>query len=132
MKKKTFTLDNIQDLRRSGLYFLYKDDVLVYIGVSKNIYVRVLEHCFDGKKDFDSIKTLASEDNVSHTSTEIMEIFLISSLKPKYNKLIIEDTFIYYNTLPSAFKHSDGNDYESALSLSRNFIKHVANKGYEK
>jgi len=133
MTKKTFTLDGIQDLRKAGLYFLYKNDVLVYIGVSKNIYVRVLEHCFDNTKDFDSIKAISTKDNANRTVTEIMEVFLISNYKPKYNKLIASDIFTYFNTLPSSIKSIIGKDnFNEAIELSKVLQYDFNKRGYKK
>ncbi len=133
MLKKTFTLDGIQELRKAGLYFLYKEDILVYIGVSKNVYVRILEHSFEGIKSFDSIKVLMSPEVVEHNVTEIMEVFLINKFTPKYNKLVITDTFSYYHALPSSVLSKLGKDsFKKANKLLDNFIGDLELTGYEK
>lgn len=129
MAEKTFTLDSIQDYRKPGIYFLYKDDILVYIGVTKNIYVRILEHSFDVKKDFDSFKTFKDETDFDYTSLEIVEVFLINCLTPKYNKLVAKSTFTYFNTLPTSVRPKS---YKKLMSITSIIIEDVSNQGYIK
>jgi len=133
MTKKTFTLDGIQDLRSEGLYFLYKDGKIVYIGVSKNVYVRILEHSFEDKKDFDSLKVLTHNQDAGFIVLEIMEVFLINRLTPKYNKLVVKDIFTYYHTLPSPVSVLLGKDnFKSAEQLSSKFIEDLKIAGFKK
>jgi len=132
MNKKTFTLEGIQDLRKAGLYFLYKDHELVYIGVSKNVYVRILEHSFENKKEFDSVKTLIATDSINHTMTELIEVFLIHNLKPTYNKMIVQSKFTYFCTLPSiASKELLGGTFAQAEEFAKNLEDNLADRGYE-
>lgn len=92
-------LDYLQKLKRqNGLYFLYNNDELVYIGQSKSVYTRVLEHIVDNKKTFNDVTALYHEDV---TNSEIMEIALIYLKKPKYNKLVIQDIGKFLFLLPS-------------------------------
>lgn len=129
MQGKTFTLNGLQDLRKAGLYYLYKDDVVVYIGVSKNIYVRVLEHCFEEAKEFDSIKVDTFDGAFNQTLLEVFEVMLISKQKPKYNKLVVNDLFSYYNSLPSVVIKELGNnqDYKE-MDESANIILNSLSK----
>lgn len=113
-----FTLDSIQNLKTSGLYFLYENNILVYIGISRNIYNRVLEHNFNGKI-FDSVKMYENLQNMPYTALEIIEVLLISKACPKYNKLKIDNDLIYIRTLPTIAK-------EEAL-LSDSNIEKVLN-----
>jgi len=42
----------------SGIYFLYMNDVIIYIGSAKNIYKRVASHIYSNSFVFDGIKYL--------------------------------------------------------------------------
>jgi len=129
MAKKTFTLDSIQDLRKAGIYLLYKNNALVYIGISKNVYVRILEHSFEDKKDFDSIEVINTKEDANYTITEIMEIFLINHYRPQYNKLVVDDMFTFFNSLPSIVKDIVGKDgFEKATELSKSIINQIETK----
>ena len=69
-----------------GLYFLYNNGELVYIGVStKNIYSRIQSHLND--KEFDSYTWCATEDkNILKELCEL-ESVLIKKYKPIHNSL---------------------------------------------
>lgn len=69
-----------------GLYFLYKDNVLQYIGKSKHIQIRLVQHMtnshikeLDGKYQY---KIIRVENEVD---LEILERIFIKLLKPKLN-----------------------------------------------
>lgn len=69
----------------SGLYFLYKERNLVYIGKSKNIFYRIGTHIKEGVKDFDNWRYLEINDEEEMTEKET---FLINIFQPKYNEQI--------------------------------------------
>ena len=62
-----------------GVYFLFDDKQLVYIGESDNIYRRIGQHIYEGTKKFDSFEIFPCNDRKK------LEGFLIRTLKPKYN-----------------------------------------------
>lgn len=94
---KNANLKTLQKAKRdSGIYALFNKDELVYIGQSSNLYLRVLEHIVEGKKDFDGIKCAY---NNKLLDIQVMETILISKLKPKLNKLIVDIDF-YFKILP--------------------------------
>lgn len=97
------TLKTLQKVRGvAGVYFLYnKDNELVYIGQSKNIYTRILEHKFENKKKFESFIHIKFDDTFTR---EIYEITFISIAKPKYNKLVVDDINKWALNLPTSFK----------------------------
>jgi len=66
---------------RSGIYFLYDNDELVYIGQAFNISRRILEHLNEGVKEFNKVRY----NIVQVEALNEVETTLISSLKPKYN-----------------------------------------------
>ena len=69
----------------SGVYFLFDDKELVYIGKGWNCLLRVAEHT---RKDSDKIFT---SWNYVHIKDEkeyaVLERELIKTYKPKYNKV---------------------------------------------
>lgn len=75
-------IDNV-----SGVYRLYKNDRIVYVGKSINIKNRVKDHRRD--KDFDSFdfSIINNESNKN-----IYEIYYIDKHKPIYNKECIENS----------------------------------------
>lgn len=64
---------------REGVYFLIKNGVVVYIGESNNILMRIGQHIAEGVKDFDSFEIYPTSDR------KRLEGFLIMAFKPKYN-----------------------------------------------
>ena len=66
---------------RSGVYFLYQNEKLVYIGKANNITRRILEHIEEGVKVFNSVRySIVPIDSLSTVETS-----LIKNLKPYYN-----------------------------------------------
>ena len=63
------------------VYFLYRDNDLVYVGKTANIYLRIGQHIIEGQKKFDSFEYFFTED------ADCLEAILIKILKPIYNKL---------------------------------------------
>jgi len=66
---------------RSGIYFLFNNDDLVYIGQASNITRRILEHITEGTKIFNKVRY----NIVPCESLNDVETTLIRSLKPCYN-----------------------------------------------
>lgn len=94
---KNANLKTLQKVKReSGIYALFNKDELVYVGQSSNLYLRVLEHIVEVKKDFDGVKCTY---NNKLLDVQIMETIVISKLKPKLNKLIVDIDF-YLKILP--------------------------------
>lgn len=65
----------------SGIYFLWKDDVVVYVGQSTNVYSRVKQHKCE--KDFDKVTfiRLKNEKDILND----WEGLFINLIKPKLN-----------------------------------------------
>lgn len=77
-------LKNLQKTRDiQGIYFLYNENKeLIYIGQSRNIYVRLLEHIAENKKHYQYFKAIKIEDS---DFMELMEIYLIQLYKESHN-----------------------------------------------
>ena len=66
----------------SGVYFLCKNNEIVYVGQAQSVSNRVGNHCGDGVKDFDSAFCIP----VSISLLNAVEQYYIKAFLPKYNK----------------------------------------------
>ena len=97
----------LMNKKTSGLYFLFLDKTLIYVGMSVNIYNRLGQHSIAGKV-FDEFKYVEIDINqcieVEHN--------LIELIKPKLNKtnrLYNNQTRIKLDIIK---KNSEGNIYK--------------------
>ena len=97
-------IEDLQCLRHeAGVYFLYDENKeLVYIGESGNMYIRVLEHIAESKKDFNYFKAVPLDNNATR---QLLEIYLISIIKPKYNELVVNDFVKFFKVCPAMVKN---------------------------
>jgi len=95
--------DYYQDTRHTpGIYALKKDEEIVYIGSSRDIYTRLLEHKVDEEKDFDSassIETIGKNEGAD-SFRKMIEMGIICQLKPKYNKIFFDNYKLWLFSLP--------------------------------
>jgi hypothetical protein len=77
-----------------GIYFLFSDDELVYIGKSLSIYARIGNHCADVEKQFNRVSIFLC----SIEELDDLECKYILKYKPKYNKSIPYDSIGYFKT----------------------------------
>lgn len=75
-----------------GIYFLYNDDELVYIGKSQNIFQRIGSHIKEGIKEFNNWD-YQEIDNENERSE--LEGYLINVFKPKYNEKMEYNSIFY-------------------------------------
>ena len=66
----------------SGVYFLLRDDELVYIGQSVNVANRIAAHCGEGTKQFNRACFIP----VDRTDLNLVESALIALFWPEHNK----------------------------------------------
>lgn len=66
-----------------GIYFLYNNDKLVYIGKSQNIFERIGRHIKDNVKEFNSWDYQEVDDEYKRSE---LEGYLINVFRPKYNE----------------------------------------------
>ena len=64
-----------------GIYFLLQNYVVVYVGQSKNIYLRISSHIAQGEKKFDYACAIKCEES----QRDALEAAFMGLLKPKYN-----------------------------------------------
>jgi hypothetical protein len=65
----------------SGVYLLYNDLLLVYVGISSNLPQRISSH--HGNKTFNKVKILREKE---YWKCAIIEAFYIKKYEPYYNK----------------------------------------------
>ena len=75
---------------KSGIYFLHDGIEIVYIGKSYNLAERLNRHINDKAKKFSKITTYIIENKAD---IDIVEVYLISKHKPKYNIQSNEHTY---------------------------------------
>jgi len=90
---------------KRGIYFLYKDDKIIYIGKSTNLGKRLYNHKVQNLKDFDIIKVYTFKSNAD---IHYLEPYLINYYKPLYNKEFVEPT---HNTLCIKWKKAIKDSY---------------------
>jgi excinuclease UvrABC nuclease subunit len=71
-----------QDLMRSGVYFLYHDGIVVYVGQARTLLWRIDQHIAEGRKIFDAVSFIPCR---VRDLTPIERSF-IEELAPKYNR----------------------------------------------
>ena len=110
-------LQELQCLRKKqGVYFLYNENKeLVYIGESGNMYQRIMEHIIEGKKKFSFFKAVQFKNLLT---SQFAEVYLISVLKPIYNKLVVKDFKPFFQLIPTACKKDLYMDQFSILTSS--------------
>lgn len=80
-KRISFTVD--EAFMSSYIYFLYKDDVIVYIGETESFMERIAKHFSEAKKDFDRFVVEPFEGSKAQRLHR--EKLLIHKHKPMYN-----------------------------------------------
>ena len=78
-----------------GCYLLYRLGVLVYVGVSNDIAVRLRQHRLRNAKDWDGVKIIEENDYLNAVR---IENYFITTYRPEYNiagSKLEEAKFIY-------------------------------------
>ena len=97
-----------------GIYALIQNSKIVYIGYSKNVYIRSLEHIADGKIVFNDLKCMPY---VNREEGLIYEMALISIAKPIHNKIKFDNFIHWLYSLP--FNTSKYDPYEILNNCKR-------------
>jgi hypothetical protein len=111
--KKYKKYDNKKIENKSGIYFLWRGDVITYIGISQEIYNRIYDsrtpHIHS--KDFDFVSF--EEIDMNNRSLEEYEYTLISLFNPRDNSA--NRGFTLYEYLPTEYKeHKEKKGWEEA------------------
>ncbi len=75
-----------ESVKEEGIYLLYKDNHIIYIGKSNNIHNRIQQHKKD--KEFDLVKSIIFKDI---SNIDLYEPYLINKYKPILNKDFIRE-----------------------------------------
>jgi hypothetical protein len=85
-KKRINLKTRCQYYNYKGIYFLYKDDVVVYVGMSSySIFNRIWEH--QKTKKFDSVYFIETNNVFTKENLFVGEYVYINIFNPKYNKI---------------------------------------------
>jgi excinuclease UvrABC nuclease subunit len=71
-----------ETLNISGIYLLFKDKELVYIGKSKYVYSRLTSHIIESVKDFDEMFVIPCDE----VELAKLEYTAINEFSPRLNK----------------------------------------------
>ena len=101
--------------------FKGNNDVILYVGVSKNFTNRIEQHKKD-KEWFNEILTISISDYMNQNMAFIYEIYYISTLKPKYNK-DYNDGFLGFSMELSDLYFTDYNIGDGKIINNGHFCK---------
>lgn len=103
-RKKNRKKNSSKNKKINGVYILFLNNEIVYIGKSSNIKLRVIAHIKDKSKTFNSIKF----HSFSESDTDIIEVAMIDKYKPRYNKQFKHETSSTLNLIiPDIEKFED-------------------------
>jgi hypothetical protein len=123
--KKFTTKDKAPN--ESGIYFLFKENVVTYIGISQNINDRILGsrgHIFE--KDFDYFAFI--QINKCNRDLEKIEYSLISFFNPMDNSS--NKGFDLHKFLPLDYKEiRDANAWKRAIENAELFVMYAQKAG---
>jgi len=85
-KKRVNLKSRCKQVNYKGIYFLYKDNVVVYVGMSSySVFSRILEH--RKTKRFDSVYFIEIPNGFVCENLLLGEYVYINIFNPKYNKI---------------------------------------------
>jgi len=108
----------------SGIYFLIKDDEIVYVGRSGNIFSRIFTH--EHYKDFDSYSYIECSENLD--SMELLEAHFFLKFLPAQNYTLPRNN--YYISLAQIKKKLNASGYDLRKFIKQRNIKPVVGKFY--
>lgn len=105
--------DYDKDLVEYYVYILYKNNEIVYVGQTKQLFFRINNH--SKTKDFDQFSYISCG---SYQEMMDIETALILELQPKYNKRLGRD-YISVNGFRDKIKEYAGDSYDSSMYINR-------------
>lgn len=93
-EQELFNLSQPLNSSLVGIYFLFQDQELVYVGQSFSIYSRIGTHCADREKVFNRVAIILCDVS----ELDALETQYIFKFKPKFNKKIPYDSIGYFKT----------------------------------
>ena len=114
----------------SGIYFLFEDDIVVYIGITQNFHNRI----FEGRtphiesKEFDSYSILPIKKE--NYILEKLEDVLINFFNPEYN--VTKRKQVFLNELPKDYREIAENKQIERSRKAAMQMMYFFNKSKEK
>lgn len=96
-----------------NVYLLYKNDEIVYVGQTTQLFIRINNH--SKTKDFDQFSYISCK---SYEEMMDIETALILELQPKYNQKLSND-YISLIGFRKKVKEIAGNNYDSSMYIKR-------------
>jgi len=94
-------IEPLDYIRYIGVYILYKNEEIIYVGVSNDVYNRLSQHRIR-KKSWDKVAYIKETD---YYNAILIENYLINKYKPKLNRGINK-------LMPHQFQHSKDSIYK--------------------
>lgn len=106
---------SIEKAMISGVYFLYKDEKIVYVGASNHINNRIKQHIDRIDFNYYAYIEVPIQEKLSCLSN--LEAYFVNKCKPEINKKMP------YNKLGLTNEHLKG-ELKDPIDLNDNLIKH--------
>ncbi len=79
---KSIPFSILPDYGQSGIYFLHRNQIVVYVGQATNMRVRIADHLAEGRKTFDAVSCFLC----SERKLDLHERLFICWFVPAYNR----------------------------------------------
>lgn len=93
----------LPSFKQSGIYFLWYEGVVVYVGQALNMRGRIASHLSEGRKIFDAVSCRPMKGNFNY-----WERYYIERLLPKYNQCHFAKQARLLNKLDPDFHRIEG------------------------
>jgi len=108
---------------KSGIYFLFKNDIIVYIGISQSISQRLFTGRTPHKDEKNFNEYAYIEIDKENFFLQKLEFILINFFNPEYNSLNRKQVFLEH--LPKEYKDKiERIQKENAYKNAMNFLKY--------
>ena len=89
---------------KQGVYILTKNDTIVYIGQSGDVYQRLHQHQYENVR-FEADKAYVVQNSwfSNIEETLYLEMAFIIGLNPKYNRIKFDNFSMWYYSLPNNY-----------------------------
>ncbi|MEE8209078.1 MAG: hypothetical protein V3T88_09050, partial [Nitrosomonadaceae bacterium] len=136
-------LSEVQPVKMSGsyIYYLLDKGAVVYVGQTRSVSLRMVNHVAQRKKVFDSYKLLEVKDGLNMNQREFFQIL---QYRPKYNKTLPRVDFLtpkttvitgYKRALKKGLAHKykfNVHEPDFTINLYESTIEYWKTPGYTK
>ena len=110
--EKSIDIITVPHIKGTFIYFLLKDNEVVYVGQTKSGLDRPFQH---KDKDFDMVKILPCDESELNE----MEDFYILKYEPKYNKFFSASTYISIQYARTKLRNDTGDKHVTQYDVRR-------------